>query len=623
MIKNRLYNSILTLLLFPFVVQAQADTDRNAYSIVQDATTEIICESTSSALRKESYTITILNEKGRDAAHFFCVCDKFTSLRKFSGEITDANGKVIRKIKKSDLQMSEYSSGLTSDDYTYYYECNLPRYPLTIKYEWEVKYKDGLICYPTFRPQKAYNQSVVNATYRLYTPAGNPARYRMVNMKAEVKQEVTSKGDILTEVSSGPMTAIEYEPFGLSFAERLPRIPFSPKLFTFDGTQGDMSSWQSYGIWQNSLLTGRDQLAEPIKLKLRELTAGCNTPREKVQAVYNYLAETTRYVSIQLGIGGLQPIAASDVCRAGFGDCKGLSNYTHAMLKELGIPSVYTVISTDNERLLPDFSSVEMNHAILQVPLPEDTLWLECTNPQLPFGYVHSGIAGHDALLITKEGGIMCRLPSYPDSLNTQTTNASVTLTPTGGAKIKASGISRLFQYESMAGITRLEPSHRKDYLRSGINLIQANINNIQINEAKEVIPMIDIQYTIETEQYGNKTGNRLFIPANIFRKGFTTPDLKQRVQDIHINYGYLDTDSICLQIPEGYTIESLPKTCQVTSSFGSFSSSLMIKDKEICIIHRLLMHRGIYPKEIYKDFLEFRKQIAAQYSSKIILKKE
>lgn len=43
MIKNRLYNSILTLLLFPFVVQAQADTDRNAYSIVQWHD-EIICD---------------------------------------------------------------------------------------------------------------------------------------------------------------------------------------------------------------------------------------------------------------------------------------------------------------------------------------------------------------------------------------------------------------------------------------------------------------------------------------------------------------------------------------------------------------------------------------------------
>ena len=89
------------------------------------------------------------------------------------------------------------------------------------------------------------------------------------------------------------------------------------------------------------------------------------------------------------------------------------------MLKELGIASTYTIISTTNERLLPDFSSAnQMNHVILQVPLPQDTLWLECTNPSLPFGYVHQDIAGHDALLIEPDGGKMCRLPTYPDSLN-------------------------------------------------------------------------------------------------------------------------------------------------------------------------------------------------------------
>ena len=75
-----------------------------------------------------------------------------------------------------------------------------------------------------------------------------------------------------------------------------------------------MSTWQSYGAWQNSLLTGRDQLAEPIKTKLRELTAHCTTPREKVQAIYNYLATTTRYVSIQLGIGRLQRIIQLHPC---------------------------------------------------------------------------------------------------------------------------------------------------------------------------------------------------------------------------------------------------------------------------------------------------------------------
>lgn len=191
-----------------------------------------------------------------------------------------------------------------------------------------------------------------------------------------------------------------------------------------------------YGEWQYKLLDGRDELTEPFRNKLHGLTAHCSTDREKVKAIYDYLAKTTRYVSIQLGIGGLQPIAASDVCRTGFGDCKGLSNYTRAMLKEIGIPSTYTVISTTNERLLPDFSSAnQMNHVILQVPLPKDTLWLECTDPSLPFGYIHQGIAGHDALLIEPAGGSIHRLPTYPDSLNTQHIIATITLSPTAEHK--------------------------------------------------------------------------------------------------------------------------------------------------------------------------------------------
>ncbi len=193
---------------------------------------------------------------------------------------------------------------------------------------------------------------------------------------------------------------------------------------------------------------------------------------KKIAAIYQYLASTTRYVSIQLGIGGLQPIAAADVNRTGFGDCKGLSNYMRAMLTELGIPSVYTVISTTNRRLLADFASANQNnHVILQVPLSNDTLWLECTNPTLPLGYVHHSIAGHDALLVGPNGGTLCQLPTYADSLNTQVNNTLVTLQPDGNAKVEVKQTSRLFQYEDMASIIDMEPARQKDWLRSDINL--------------------------------------------------------------------------------------------------------------------------------------------------------
>ena len=85
----------------------------------------------------------------------------------------------------------------------------------------------------------------------------------------------------------------------------------------------------------------------------------------------------------------------------------------------------------------------------------------------------------------------------------------------------------------------------------------------------------------------------RLFIPTNVFRKEFSVPPVTKRTYPIYINYGYTDTDSIRIQLPEGYVIEGLPKPLDVKSKFGSFHSGIQVKDKEIYITHRLFMRKG------------------------------
>ena len=54
-------------------------------------------------------------------------------------------------------------------------------------------------------------------------------------------------------------------------------------------------------------------------------------PIEKAKIVYKYMQEKTRYISVQVGIGGFKPMLAKDVDRLGYGDCKALSNYTKAL----------------------------------------------------------------------------------------------------------------------------------------------------------------------------------------------------------------------------------------------------------------------------------------------------
>ena len=71
---------------------AQADLRTNAYSIIQDAVTDIVCSSSTDAIQKEKRVIQVLNEKGKEDASFVCLCDRFSSLKKFSGEVRDASG---------------------------------------------------------------------------------------------------------------------------------------------------------------------------------------------------------------------------------------------------------------------------------------------------------------------------------------------------------------------------------------------------------------------------------------------------------------------------------------------------------------------------------------------------
>ena len=66
----------------------------------------------------------------------------------------------------------------------------------------------------------------------------------------------------------------------------------------------------------------------------------------------------TRYASIQLGIGGYKPAPAMEVSEKGYGDCKGLTNYMSALLKEAGITSYYTWVKSGANRI---------HHSIIRV----------------------------------------------------------------------------------------------------------------------------------------------------------------------------------------------------------------------------------------------------------------
>ena len=66
-----------------------------------------------------------------------------------------------------------------------------------------------------------------------------------------------------------------------------------------------METWENYSCFQASLYDGRQTLQESIKNHLHELCDELTSPKDKLAKVYEYFGKITRYVSIQLGIGGV------------------------------------------------------------------------------------------------------------------------------------------------------------------------------------------------------------------------------------------------------------------------------------------------------------------------------
>lgn len=590
-------------------------------AIVEEYSIDIVCDAPDNAVQHFKEVTTILNEHGAGQALFVCSCSKHDKLTNFKGQVTDSSGRVIKKLKESELKKTEYSSYLAIDDYKMFLDYTPPVYPVTITYEWTIESRDNLIEFPSFCPQSDFDISVKKATYKLSAPKSMGIRHSLQNIYNKVKIDEIGNSHILSlEVNDLPM--LKQEPFARSLRERIPLAWFAPTNFYYYGTKGSLRNWTDYGKWEYSLIQGRDLLSEAERQELHQLTDGLKTDREKVEAIYKRLEKTTRYVAILLGIGGQQPAPAAEVSKSGFGDCKGLSNYMRAMLKEVGIPSNYTTISTTNRRFQKDFASVgQMNHVILQVPLQHDTLWLECTNPQLPMGYVHEDIAGHDAIEINETGGRLVRLPVYPDSTNLMRTSVNISLNENGAVDMKLSQQATNRQYESLIPLLKMDEKDRQKTIQRIVYAPQAEISQLDIQESGA---NITIDADIKSQRYATKTGQRLFVPICPLHRGYTVPTANaDRKEDIWRDLGYLDEDDITITIPEGFEIEAGPKNVSLNQPFASFSFMMQVEGDKIHIHNRLLMKSGSFPKSQFPQLADFIRTISSIYNQKVVLKKK
>lgn len=153
--------------------------------------------------------------------------------------------------------------------------------------------------------------------------------------------------------------------------------------------------------WYHGFLAQCDENIEQFQSFTNTITAGLHTEQEKTRAIFKWVQHNIRYIAIEDGMMGFIPQKASLVLENRYGDCKGMANLLQKMLRSQGIEAYHAWVGT---RKLPYTyeqlaSPVVDNHMITYVNLAGKDVFLDATNPNIPFGYPTKFIQDKQALI--------------------------------------------------------------------------------------------------------------------------------------------------------------------------------------------------------------------------------
>ncbi len=220
-----------------------------------------------------------------------------------------------------------------------------------------------------------FNEVVVDS------PVASPLVVDVINGKADRSETKTVGDRVIQRFAWDNPTNVRDEPLAPPLAETVPVVVGS----TFAG-------WGDFRSWYKSAVEGFSTPDERIKELAAELTKGKKTRDEKIRAVFDYVADSIRYVNYVSGEAWLPNRPQISLSRKQ-GDCDDKAMLLITLLKAIGIEATEVLVQTrytgQSALLRSEKVAIPMfDHGIAYLPAKDGApaMWLDATSPQSRLG---------------------------------------------------------------------------------------------------------------------------------------------------------------------------------------------------------------------------------------------
>ena len=384
-----------------------------------------------------------------------------------------------------------------------------------------------------------------------------------------------------------------------------------------DVTFTSFRSWNDLSSWWWGISKERMRPDASIARQAADVTSGAVTVRDKVAALFAFVAGRVRYVNVSFRLGRLQPRPAADVLKARYGDCKDKHALLAALAEAVGVDVRPVLVDSAGGDLREEAPGPQQfDHLISVVRLgaePSEWLWLDSTNPFGAPGYLLPPLRDQRALLVEADGAAsLVRTPMEPPFVPRHEVSLEGTLDTEGVLRAR---MVELFRSDTeilvRALMSSLPAEKRASEMLETVLKGWANttVREVSFSDPLDTGSPFRLELELEAKPPAGGTERTLTlllpeteppkaadrVPAGKPRVEFEVRELVARAR---------------IQAAEGQTPRA-PLSVSLERPFGTFRSTYLVDGREMRMERVLKLRQGSIGEEDLAAYEAFRATVA------------
>lgn len=522
----------------------------------------ITVQADGTVIGKYRLTYKLFNDRDRDrlAEVNIPYNSSYQTVRVISARTVRKDGTVVN-VKADDIRTSSpYSEFLMYDD-AVAMSFSMPAIEddCVIDYTWEE------VCHPIMKPWQFTQfwgfsgfEPVGISRIALHLPSDKHIQYKVYN-------DDTLKPIVVDSVD-GRTRTYTWERTNIKPVENEPSMPRVDEVTSWLEISS-LDSWQDIARWFWSLQHPQAKGTKEIKSTVDQLVQGKSNDDDRARAIYNWVANRTRYVGLEFGISAYKPHAAADVHSKQYGDCKDKATLLITMLGMAGIKA-HPVYLHAEERKQVDAGLPTLNafdHCIALAEVAGKEIWLDATAETCPYGDIPMGDRGVRALVVRDGQGEFKTIPMYSAEENGTDVVSHVAVQPDASALIDMTiTLSGEMAQGIRAAVKSRTPEQRKEMAQkmaqefsTGATLQGFSLPDEAVKEGTYVLKM-----QLSAPNFAKKIGKLLIMPLEVGAgsRRETNPFVKEtRTWPIVEETPSITRSQTIFQLPAGFNVEATP----------------------------------------------------------------